>query len=77
MYVCKGNESLATPEVMTKVAKLAEKMKELQKLRDEIIEMCQNDYDLDHLSVSDDWSFNTNADVIAEHEQWLASNHNC
>ena len=77
MYVCKGNESLATPEVMAKVAKLAEKMKELQKLRDEIVEMCQNDYDLDHLSVSDNWSFSTNADVMAEHEEWLASNHNC
>lgn len=77
MRVCPGNESLATPEVMAKVAKLAEKMKELQKLRDEIVEMCENDYDLDHLSVSDGWTFNTNADVMAEHEQWLASNHNC
>lgn len=74
MYVAPGNESYATEEVMKKVKRISEKIEKLKQLREEIIQLAQDD-DLWHLHL--EYEDITQVNVEDKHERWLASNHNC
>lgn len=82
MYINPKNEKLATPEVMEKVAVLAEMVKTHNKNVKEsanLIREFAKENGLDHLYfVWDDWTDDLGeVDVEKEHSQWLSSNHNC
>lgn len=74
IFVAKGNEMYNTTEIQQKVAAVAAKMQQIQLLRNEIQEMCQDD-DLYHLDMA--FYFDIDCDPIDRHNRWLASSHNC
>lgn len=73
MFVRKGNEHMATDEVMANVAKLHEMVENLKLQKQAIVEFAQA-CNLWHIDVEYNFEY---LDVQSDHEQWLASNHNC
>ncbi|MNF29678.1 hypothetical protein D3C85_566410 [compost metagenome] len=73
MRVAKGNEDMATKEVMAYVAKLHQMVEDFKAKQQEIIDFAE-ECGLWHIDLSCNLEY---TDVQYEHEQWLASDHNC
>ena len=74
MKVLKGNENMATEEIMAAVKKLHEMVEDHKKQAEAIVAFAEEN-GLWHLDL--EYNDLTYYNVQAEHEQWLASNHNC
>lgn len=74
MYVAKGNEDMATEEMMAVVKKLHEMVEDHKKQKDAIVAFAEEN-GLWHLDL--EYNDLTYYNVQAQHELWLASSHNC
>lgn len=82
MRVVKGNEDMATPEVMTVVASLhamVERFKAVRREQEQEVHDFIREHDLWHFEADQLLEINQYCDsnVLGEHEEWLASNHDC
>jgi hypothetical protein len=76
-YVHPNNKKDNTPKIRAKIQKVADMIVQINILQESVVEMCRNDPDLHALNIWYASDVNSDRDVIATHDEWLASNHNC